>query len=187
MKNKERPSAIKSARRRLGLTQFDLATRVGCSESMITKIETGRVDPAGWLKEAIAQELAIRTWEVVVHPPRLRHLTSTGEAYCVSHERIDGSIPHGRAFDKTGAGSAAEANSPNSGELAASRSSALSENREDSVVQLGRRPHAPQGELSRLSPHLVELVSSDSMSQSPLDGQPQNVIRKSEIPSDERH
>ena len=51
------------ARRRKGWTQFDLARRVGCTESQITKIETGRIDPADWLKEAIARELGIKTWE----------------------------------------------------------------------------------------------------------------------------
>lgn len=55
---------MRAARGRLGLTQFDLARRVGCSESQIAKIETGRARPQDWLKEAIARELAIATWEV---------------------------------------------------------------------------------------------------------------------------
>ncbi len=46
------------------MTQFDLARRVGCSESQIAKIETGRASPRDWLKEAIARELGIATWEV---------------------------------------------------------------------------------------------------------------------------
>jgi len=46
------------------MTQFDLARRVGCSESQITKIETGRATPEHWLKEAIAREVGIQTWEV---------------------------------------------------------------------------------------------------------------------------
>ena len=46
------------------MTQLELARRVGCSESQITKIETGRANPDGWLKEAIAKELGIATWEV---------------------------------------------------------------------------------------------------------------------------
>jgi len=57
---------MRDARRQKRWTQFDLAQRVGCSESQITKIETGRADPESWLKEAIARELGIATWEVGV-------------------------------------------------------------------------------------------------------------------------
>jgi ribosome-binding protein aMBF1 (putative translation factor) len=56
--------AMREARRRLGLTQLDLAQRVGCTESLVTKIETGRANPEQSLKEAIARELNIQTWEV---------------------------------------------------------------------------------------------------------------------------
>ena len=58
--------AMRDARRRLGLTQLDLAQRVGCTESLVTKIETGRATPEQSLKEAIARELSIATWEVGV-------------------------------------------------------------------------------------------------------------------------
>lgn len=59
--------AVRTARRRRRWTQLELARRVGCSESQIAKIETGRVaEPAPWLKEAIARELGIESWEVVV-------------------------------------------------------------------------------------------------------------------------
>ena len=58
--------ALREARRRLALTQLDLARRVGCTESLITKIETGRATPEQWLKEAIARELGVATWEVGV-------------------------------------------------------------------------------------------------------------------------
>ena len=56
---------MRDARQRRRWTQLDLARLVGCSESQIAKLETGRVtDPAAWLKEAIARELGIETWEV---------------------------------------------------------------------------------------------------------------------------
>lgn len=57
---------MREARRRLGWTQLELAQRVGCTESLITKIETGRAVPDQELKEAIARELSIHTWEVGV-------------------------------------------------------------------------------------------------------------------------
>ena len=55
---------MRTTRRAKRWTQFKLAKRVGCSESQISKIETGRATPEAWLKEAIAQELSIGTWEV---------------------------------------------------------------------------------------------------------------------------
>ncbi len=57
---------MREARRRLGITQFDLAQRAGCSEAQVSKIETGRMLPEDWLREAIARELGIKTWEVGV-------------------------------------------------------------------------------------------------------------------------
>jgi ribosome-binding protein aMBF1 (putative translation factor) len=67
MKTKnERGQAMRGARRRLGMTQFDLARQVGCTESLITKIETGRAMPHTELKTEIATALGIQTWEVGV-------------------------------------------------------------------------------------------------------------------------
>ena len=57
---------MREARRRLHITQFTLSRRVGCTESLITKIETGRSVPDGPLKQRIADTLGIRTWEVGV-------------------------------------------------------------------------------------------------------------------------
>jgi ribosome-binding protein aMBF1 (putative translation factor) len=62
----QKARVMRAARGRLGLTQFDLARRVRCSESQIAKIETGRATAEDWLKEAIARELGIETWEVGV-------------------------------------------------------------------------------------------------------------------------
>lgn len=56
--------AMRESRRRLGWTQLRLAQQVGCTESLVTKIETGRATPDQSLKEAIARELNIPTWEV---------------------------------------------------------------------------------------------------------------------------
>ena len=50
--------------RRLNWTQLELARRVGITESLVTKIETGRATPEQPLKDAIARELNIHTWEV---------------------------------------------------------------------------------------------------------------------------
>jgi predicted transcriptional regulator len=50
----------------LRVTQLALAGRVGCTESLVTKIETGRCTPQSWVEEASARELNIHTWEVGV-------------------------------------------------------------------------------------------------------------------------
>ncbi|MBI1178728.1 helix-turn-helix domain-containing protein [bacterium] len=63
-KRKTHGEAMREARRRLGLTQLDLAHTVGCTESLMTKIETGRAMPRPELKAAIAAALGIHTWEV---------------------------------------------------------------------------------------------------------------------------
>jgi ribosome-binding protein aMBF1 (putative translation factor) len=63
-KLRRRRRRLREARGQRGWTQFDLARRVGCSESQIAKIETGRIAPEPWLKEAIARELNITTLEV---------------------------------------------------------------------------------------------------------------------------
>jgi ribosome-binding protein aMBF1 (putative translation factor) len=63
---KRKKGVVAAARQRRRWTQFELAQRVGCSESQIAKIETGRVEPQDWLKEAIGRELGISTLEVRV-------------------------------------------------------------------------------------------------------------------------
>ena len=55
-----------SARRRQSLTQLDLARLVGCSEAMVSKIETGRAYPDAELKARVSEVLGIETWEVGV-------------------------------------------------------------------------------------------------------------------------
>lgn len=65
-KNHQTGQAMREARCRLGWSQFDLGQRAGCSEVKISRIETGRTVPEPPLKEAIARELQIPTWEVGV-------------------------------------------------------------------------------------------------------------------------
>ena len=65
MKTEVQTSGVmRQARRQFKLTQLALSRRVNCTESLVSKIETGRAMPATWLKEAIARELGIHTWEV---------------------------------------------------------------------------------------------------------------------------
>ncbi|MGZ4972279.1 MAG: helix-turn-helix domain-containing protein [Limisphaerales bacterium] len=63
---RNKAKVMRGKRGELGWTQFELARRVGCSESQIAKIETGRVAPEPWLKEAIAHALNIQSFEVGV-------------------------------------------------------------------------------------------------------------------------
>ena len=62
----KRTGVMRAARRKLKMTQLALSRRVGCTESLITKIETGRCLPEAELKQRIADVLGIHTWEVGV-------------------------------------------------------------------------------------------------------------------------
>jgi len=64
MQTFSKASSMRAARYRRGWTQYSLAKRLGCSESQIAKIETGRVVPLPEIREAIARELNIAAWEV---------------------------------------------------------------------------------------------------------------------------
>jgi len=55
---------MKTARAAKGWTQRDLAEQAGCSEPLVSKIETGRATPDRELKERLARLLEIETWEV---------------------------------------------------------------------------------------------------------------------------
>ena len=68
MKNQNNEVRVmRLARRRQSLTQLDLARLVGCTESMVSRMETGRTyaDDAE-LKARVAEVLGIETWEVGV-------------------------------------------------------------------------------------------------------------------------
>ena len=55
---------MKAARMLKNLTQQSLAQVAGCTEALVSKIETGRATPERELKERIARALEIETWEV---------------------------------------------------------------------------------------------------------------------------
>lgn len=97
---------MRDARRRLRWTQFDLAQRVGCSESQIAKIETGRATPERWLKETIAHELNIATWEVEASVSLASHRKQTHESNARSIEHKSAGESVGRDAEQTRTGGA---------------------------------------------------------------------------------
>jgi transcriptional regulator with XRE-family HTH domain len=73
-------SAVRSARRRAGMSQMELARRVGTSQPSIARLEQGRVSPTVTSLERIAKALGAQLvvdFEPVV-PPGLPY--SEGEA-----------------------------------------------------------------------------------------------------------
>jgi ribosome-binding protein aMBF1 (putative translation factor) len=46
------------------MRQIDMARQLGITESLVTKIETGRAQAEPRIKDAIAKMLGIHTWEV---------------------------------------------------------------------------------------------------------------------------
>lgn len=51
--------SLRSRRRHMNLTLDDVATKAGCSESMLCKIETGKVNPSITLLRRLAEALSI--------------------------------------------------------------------------------------------------------------------------------
>jgi len=62
-----RLNKFKLARMKAGLTQLELAKKLGVSESLITKWETGRGKPRGVKLEMLAQVLNVKPEELVEH------------------------------------------------------------------------------------------------------------------------
>ena len=58
---------MKIARLERGLTQFDLARMADCTESQISKIETGRIVPNAILRKKLADALRLKSFEVLCH------------------------------------------------------------------------------------------------------------------------
>lgn len=63
---------VKKIRKKLGMTQVELATRAGVSQSLIAKIESGRIDPTYTKAKKIFQSLAeleqkeeIKAWQLM--------------------------------------------------------------------------------------------------------------------------
>ncbi|MCX6996484.1 MAG: helix-turn-helix transcriptional regulator [Kiritimatiellaeota bacterium] len=55
---------FKLARIQAGLSQRDLALRVGVSEHLVSKWETGRLVPDAATRERVAAVLGKRSWEI---------------------------------------------------------------------------------------------------------------------------
>jgi len=60
----EKTNQLKQKRKQKKMTQLELGKAVGVTESMISKLETGRAVASPELKERLAQELGCRTYEI---------------------------------------------------------------------------------------------------------------------------
>ena len=141
---------MREARRRRGWTQFELSRRVGCSESQITKIETGRITPEPWLKAAIARELDLATWEIEASVSSASHWNPPYEsAHPGNKPRTTGQYPRGHVGQE-GTSQPAEDDHANGRELATTGDHPLREDRQDRSVLLGRRAGPSQNPLPSL-------------------------------------
>jgi len=64
METNEYGKTVQTARLKKGLSQFALSKRIGCTESFVSRIETGRTLPVEELQERIAHELQLALCEV---------------------------------------------------------------------------------------------------------------------------
>jgi transcriptional regulator with XRE-family HTH domain len=60
---------IRQARERVGLSQIELARRIGLSKNAMNSIEAGDADPRASRIVAIAQELGVSTDALLLGPP----------------------------------------------------------------------------------------------------------------------
>ena len=60
---------IRQARERVGLSQIELARRIGLSKNAMNSIETGDADPRASRIVAIAQELGVSTDTLLLDTP----------------------------------------------------------------------------------------------------------------------
>ena len=57
---------VRQARKRAGLSQADVATRCGFSDSYMSEIERGRTNPSTEVLERIAQTLGLRPYQLLL-------------------------------------------------------------------------------------------------------------------------
>lgn len=57
---------VRQARKRAGLSQADVATRSGFSDSYLSEIERGRTNPSTEVLERIAQTLGLRPYQLLL-------------------------------------------------------------------------------------------------------------------------
>ncbi|NBB90049.1 MAG: helix-turn-helix domain-containing protein [Spirochaetes bacterium] len=57
---------VRQARKRAGLSQADVATRSGFSDSYLSEIERGRTNPSAEVLERIAQTLGLRPYQLLL-------------------------------------------------------------------------------------------------------------------------
>ena len=61
----DRETSIRRKRLARGLSQDELAARVGVSQALISRIERGFVVPSHGVRERLARELAIKTCQLL--------------------------------------------------------------------------------------------------------------------------
>lgn len=65
---------IRILRQQAGLTQIELAKRIGCSQSTLSEIETGDVDPKQTRLETIARALDVPIYSLFADPAYQREI-----------------------------------------------------------------------------------------------------------------
>ena len=56
---------VRQARKRAGLSQYDVASSVGVFRSYLSRIETGKANPTLLVMDAIARVLSTELWELL--------------------------------------------------------------------------------------------------------------------------
>ncbi len=65
---------IRVLRQQAGLTQIELAKRIGCSQSTLSEIETGDADPKQTRLETIARALNVPIYALFADPALQREI-----------------------------------------------------------------------------------------------------------------
>ncbi len=80
---------VKSIRKQLEMTQEELAKEAGVSQSLVAKIESGRIDPSHSKMEDIREVL---TEKKVQEEPRAEDLMEDSVKYCHPQEKVETAI-----------------------------------------------------------------------------------------------